>query len=78
MPTAPRSPLDLVRQWAETGRLLAEIHARELENQSPEESRRAAFDMLQLGGMLPADSARESTSGLVAMQALFARSRARS
>lgn len=44
----------------------------ELARQSPEESKRAAYDMLQLGEMLPSDPARAGTSGLVEMQRVFA------
>ena len=62
----------LVAGWRETGRLLEEQRYSELAAQSPEQSRRAAFDMLQLGGMLPADRVREQSSGLVEMQRLFA------
>jgi hypothetical protein len=68
---------ELVAIWRETGRLLeAQKHA-ELAAQSPAESRQAAFDMLQLGGMLPRDIARENSSGLVEMQRYFARWRSR-
>ena len=63
----------LVAAWRETGRLLAAQRLRELASQSPLESQQAAFDMLQLGGMLPQDPARERSSGLVEMQRLFAR-----
>ncbi len=63
----------LVAKWHETGRLLeAQRHA-ELASQSPLESRQAAFEMLQLGGMLPADATREESSGLIELQRLFAR-----
>jgi hypothetical protein len=63
----------LVERWRETGRVLeAQRHA-ELAAQSPLQSREAAFDMLQLGGMLPADEARERGSGLIEMQRIFAR-----
>ena len=65
----------LIEQWRETGRVLADIHRAELAAQSPEESRRAAWDMLQLGAMLPPDPARENQSGLVEMQRLFAKMR---
>lgn len=34
---------------------------------------RAAYDMLQLGGLLPSDTNRANTSGLVEMQRLFSR-----
>ena len=42
----------LIEQWRETGRVLADIRRAELATQSPEESRRAAWDMLQLGEQL--------------------------
>jgi hypothetical protein len=45
----------------------------ELASQSPLESQQAAFDMLQLGGMLPGDNTRDESSGLVEMQRFFAR-----
>ena len=63
----------LVQGWAQTGKLLARLRRAELARQSPEESMRAAYDMLQLGGLLPSDAARASTSGLVEMQRLFSR-----
>lgn len=66
-----------VRQWSETGRLLHKIRYEELAAQTPEESRRAAYDMLHLAGVLPRDRNREKTSGLVEMQALFAKWRER-
>ena len=62
----------LVEGWAQTGELLDRLRRAELARQSPEESRRAAYDMLQLGGMLPWDPERAPTSGLVEMQRLFA------
>lgn len=81
MPT-PKPPTDegstlrereIVAGWRETGRLLEAHRWAELAAQSPEDSRQAAFDMLQLGGMLPADPAREQGSGLIEMQRIFAR-----
>ena len=63
----------LVATWQATGRRLEALWRAELAAQSPEQSRQAAFDMLQLGGMLPCDIARESGSGLVEMQRHFAR-----
>ena len=63
---------ELVVRWRETGRVLeAQRHA-ELAAQSPLQSRQAAFDMLQLGGMVQGDSARELGSGLIEMQRVFA------
>jgi hypothetical protein len=67
----------LAAGWRETGRLLEIQRRTELATQTPEESRRAAFDMLQLGGLLPPDPARERGSGLIDMQRLFARGRSR-
>lgn len=67
----------VVADWQETGRLLEAQWRTELAAQSPEQSRRAAFDMLQLGGMLPPDVAREQSSGLIEMQRLFTRGRRR-
>ena len=63
----------LIAQWRETGRVLADIRRAELATQSPDDSRRAAWDMLQLGAILPPDPAREHQSGLVEMQRLFAK-----
>lgn len=63
----------LVQGWAQAGKLLDELRRARLAHQSPEESRRAAYDMLQLGGMLPCEPARARTSGLVEMQRLFAK-----
>lgn len=59
--------------WRETGRQLEAQRRLELAAQSPLQSQQAAFDMLQLGGMLPGDTARENRSGLIEMQRLFAR-----
>ncbi len=65
----------LIEQWRETGRVLTDIRRSELAAQSPEDSRRAAWDMLQLGAMFPPDPARKNQSGLVEMQRLFAKLR---
>jgi len=64
---------ELVARWRETGRALEAQRRAELALQSPSQSRQAAFDMLQLGGMLPGDRARACDSGLIEMQRLFAR-----
>jgi hypothetical protein len=64
---------ELVATWHETGLRLEAQRRAELASQSPLESQQAAFDMLQLGGMLPDDTKREESSGLVEMQTLFAR-----
>lgn len=64
---------DLVEQWGETGRLLAAIRRAELAGQTPDQSRRAVLDMLELSDLLPPDPARARSSGLVEMQRLFAR-----
>lgn len=66
----------LVTQWQETGALLDKLRYAARAAQSPEESRRAAFDMLQLGGLLHDDMSREPASGLVEMQRLFGALRA--
>jgi hypothetical protein len=63
----------LVQGWAQTGKLLEQLRRAELARQSPGESMRAAYDMLQLGGLLPSDTNRANTSGLVEMQRLFSR-----
>jgi hypothetical protein len=67
----------MVAAWGETGRLLRERRLAELSSQSARESQEAAFDMLQLAGMLPDDPRRERKSGLIEMQRLFARWHAR-
>ena len=67
----------LVALWGDTGRKLAQLRAVELAAQTPEESQRAAYDMLQLGGILPADPERELKSGLIEMQRRFAAVRER-
>ncbi len=64
---------ELVAAWRETGRLLEIQRYVELAAQSPMESRQAAFDMLQLGGMLPMHQVKEQGSGLIEMQRFFAR-----
>ncbi len=75
--TRPKAPptreQELVRRWRQIGRLLDAKRWAELAAQSRDESRSAAFDMLQLGGMLPVDAARERYSGMIDMQRLFAR-----
>jgi len=63
---------ELVARWSETGRVLEALRNSELADQSVLESQRAAFDMLQLGGMLPDDPTRVRTSRLIEMQRLFA------
>lgn len=61
----------LVAQWQETGLALDRLRYAALAAQSPAESRQAAYDMLQLGGILRSDQERELGSGLVEMQRLF-------
>lgn len=63
----------LAMLWAETGRELEKQRHAELASQSAADSQRAAYDMLQLGGLLPPDPKRERESGLIEMQRLFAR-----
>jgi len=69
----PSAQKELVACWCETGHVLEKQRRAELAAQSPAQSRLAAFDMLQLGGMLPVDPAREQRSGLIEMQRLFVR-----
>ena len=71
-PTSVADAGRIVRQWHETGRVLAEFRRNALVSQSAEESRQAAFDMLDLGGQLPDDPRRERMFGLIEMQRLFA------
>lgn len=66
-----------VEQWRETGPLLHKIRYAELAAQTPAESRQAAYDMLQLADILPRDKRREESSGLIEMQAHFAKWRER-
>jgi len=61
----------LVAQWQETGLVLEQLRYAALAVQSPAESRQAAYDMLQLGGLLHGDPSREPGSGMVEMQRLF-------
>ena len=61
----------LVAQWQETGLALERLRYAALARQSPEESRQAAYDMLQLGGRLNSESGDALGSGLVEMQRLF-------
>jgi hypothetical protein len=77
-PTATYEQLRaLARGWEATGRELDRRRFAELAAQTPEESRAAAFDMLQLGGMLPPDPRREATSGFVEMRRILDRGRPR-
>jgi hypothetical protein len=68
---------ELIGRWRETGRRLETQRHAELAAQSPLQSRQAAFDMLQLGGMLRCDATREIGSGMIEMQRIFARWRDR-
>jgi hypothetical protein len=68
----------LVARWHDTGSRLEQQRRAELAAQSPEQSREAAFDMLQLGGMLEGDPKRDATSGLIEMQRIFSRWRGES
>ena len=70
---SPSEERQLVARWRETGRVLEKQRRGELAAQSAAESRQAAYDMLQLGGMLPADPVRERGPGMIEMQRLFAR-----
>lgn len=66
----------LVAQWQETGLALERLRYAALALQSPSDSRQAAYDMLQLGGLLGGDPVRDPGSGLVEMQRLFGALRA--
>ena len=80
MPQSDPSPLEqrrLVEGWREAGRALDRQRRLELRSQSEAESRQAAFDMLQLGGMMPPESSPRRSSGMVEMQRLFARGHGR-
>lgn len=80
MPLTPpdaKACQELVALWGDTGRKLAQIGAAELAGQTTAESQQAAYDMLQLGGLLPTDSERDRKSGLVEMQRRFAALRER-
>ena len=65
----------LVAQWQETGLVLEKLRYAALACQSPAESRQAAYDMLQLGG-LSGEPRDDLGSGLVEMQRLFGALRA--
>lgn len=66
----------LVAQWQETGQALERLRYAALARQSPGESRQAAYDMLQLGGILNGEPEDKLGSGLVEMQRLFGALRA--
>ncbi len=51
-PLSAAKARQLVGQWAETGRVLAQLRLNELAHQTAEQSRKAAWDMLDLGGKL--------------------------
>lgn len=76
-PLTPEDERRLVDTWREAGEALAKLRRAALASQSPEESRQAAWDMLQLGGLLPPDPRRAAASGLVEMQRFLARAHAR-
>jgi hypothetical protein len=62
-----------VNQWAETGKLLEEIHRRELREMTEEQARAASEDLLEIGASHPLSERRRSWSGLIEQQALFHR-----
>jgi len=66
----------LVAQWQAAGLELEKLRYVALARQSPEESRQAAYDMLQLGGGLKGELADKLGSGMVEMQRLFGALRA--
>ena len=61
----------LVAQWRETGLALDSLRYAALACQTSMESRQAAYDMLQLGGLSREQPEDEPGSGLVEMQRLF-------
>jgi hypothetical protein len=63
----------IVADWKNTGRLLEAQRYAELAAQSKAQSQQAAFDMLQLGGMLASDPLHERDCGMIEMQRLFSR-----
>lgn len=58
-------------QWRAAGPALAEVRRRELRALTDEEALRAADALLSLAESMPLASERQTTSGLVAQQALF-------
>lgn len=61
----------MVAQWRETGLALDSLRYAALACQTSGESRQAAYDMLQLGGLLRNEPGIDPGSGLVEMQRLF-------
>ena len=66
----------MVAQWRETGLALDSLRYAALACQTSGESRQAAYDMLQLGGLLNGEPVDKLGSGLVEMQRLFGALRA--
>ncbi len=64
-----------VLQWIETGKLLDEIHRRELREMTEEQARAASEALLEIGASHPLPEHRRVSSGLVEQQALFHRRR---
>ncbi len=63
----------LVLQWGETGKLLEEIHRRELKEMTEDEACAASETVLSLVGNFPLPLRRVAWSGLIEQQALFHR-----
>ncbi|HLX28239.1 MAG TPA: hypothetical protein VKV24_07120 [Casimicrobiaceae bacterium] len=63
----------LVDTWREAGKAMEAERLRALASQTPEESRDAALDMLELGSLAAPKASAEKYSGLMEMQRLFAR-----
>lgn len=62
---------DWMLRWTDTGRVLAAIRRRELENLTDDEAREAALDLLSMP--LPEDLPPRRESGLVEQQRWFSR-----
>ena len=62
-------------QWTKASRALAEVSERELRELSEAEALRRTDALLSLGARQPVSAARETHSGFVEQQALFARMR---
>lgn len=62
---------DWMLRWKDTGRVLAAIRRRELENLTDDEAREAALDLLSMP--LPEDLPPRRESGLVEQQRWFSR-----
>jgi hypothetical protein len=64
---------ELVDTWQQAGKAMEAERRRALASKTPEESREAVLDMLELGSVAPPKLSAEKYSGLIEMQRLFAR-----